>query len=176
MGSQSWRSDRVPEYKPLGFWSVDVSTLRSKLDPSMSGLFGVDAAEGAAGLEQDRLVPRIHPDDRARASRCLDEAIKTRGPYSYRYRLKTENGGFRWVQATGRAFMDEAGRVTHLSGILTDIMHPPVPADIAVIDKLLEAHKFAQLTSDPMLGCLIEAVLLHAGRAIAKNMDPFALD
>jgi hypothetical protein len=45
---------------------------------------------------------------------------------------------------------------------------PPVPVEIQVIETLMDALELARLSSDPMLPRLIEAVLLHAGRELAK--------
>ncbi|WAJ26871.1 PAS domain-containing protein [Antarcticirhabdus aurantiaca] len=137
----------------------------------MCALFGVDAAEGAQGMDPDRMLRRIHPDDRAEALVGLQATFAAPGSYTYRYRLLSDGSEFRWLRAHGACFTDEAGRPTHISGVLLTEASANASLEVEIVERLMGALDLARLTNDTVLPRLIEAVLLHAGRELAKGMD-----
>ncbi|SDT90666.1 sensor domain-containing protein [Halopseudomonas salegens] len=63
----------------------------------------------------------IHPDDRARAFACVDEAIAVRAPYQLTYRLLTADRGYRWMWEQGQAVEDAEGGIAYLEGFISDV-------------------------------------------------------
>ena len=63
----------------------------------------------------------VHPDDLARANAAMQDAIVQRTEYRCDYRFVLPDGSFRWVEARGQPFYDEAGRCVRVSGLTVDI-------------------------------------------------------
>ncbi|PWC55791.1 PAS domain S-box protein [Azospirillum sp. TSO22-1] len=65
---------------------------------------------------------RLHPEDRTRVLAHIDAHLRGESAaYEYVYRLHREDGTWMWVEAKGRAVLDESGRVVRYTGIMTDI-------------------------------------------------------
>ncbi len=63
----------------------------------------------------------IHPDDLDQALAVWREAEATETRYQTEYRLRTAEGGYRWVLARALPYHDDAGRVVRWFGTCTDI-------------------------------------------------------
>ncbi|WAJ28340.1 PAS domain-containing protein [Antarcticirhabdus aurantiaca] len=173
MDGLAWHAPNEPPIASIGFWSVDVATKRITLDPTMSVYFGVSAEQGALGIEPERVLPRVHPDDRQKAMSVLLDTIETGMPYFLIYRLEHGPRHYTPVRAIGRRFLDDAGAPSHVAGILIeDRGGMPLPWEVEVVEGLMAVLGLSRLGDDPMLTRLIEATLLHAGRSMAKKMGP----
>jgi PAS domain S-box-containing protein len=65
----------------------------------------------------------IHPDDRQRMERAVEEAMDPdrAGPYVHEFRLaKPDAGGERWISVHGRSYF-ENGRCVRFAGVIADI-------------------------------------------------------
>jgi PAS domain S-box-containing protein len=63
---------------------------------------------------------RIHPEDRERTSKAIDESIATHSTYDIDYRTISSQGEIKWIRAIGRGFYDEHGNPTRFDGITVD--------------------------------------------------------
>ena len=63
----------------------------------------------------------IHPEDSPGTAHAWSEALATGNAYEARYRLKRNDGSYRWVIARGLPIIDSANRVTRWIGTSTDI-------------------------------------------------------
>lgn len=172
MGHEPTRPGSAATEAHVGFWSFDIASGLSFVDPPISALFGVDPVEGARGVARDRLRSCIHPDDRNAAAREMERVLQRHDLCSWFYRLRNADGTFDTMHAVGRCFEDMAGRPTHFSGILMRIeQHEQHPIESELIDRLASLRDLAKLTPDPMLPRLIEAVMLHVGRELAKELE-----
>ena len=70
---------------------------------------------GAGWLES------VHPDDRAGAGAAWSRAYKSGQSYQTEYRLRCQDGEYRWVQALGIPRHNSAGEVSMWVGCCTDI-------------------------------------------------------
>ncbi|MDH4043044.1 MAG: PAS domain S-box protein [Gemmatimonadota bacterium] len=114
--------------------------LRLAVTAANQGLFDSNVRTGTSvvsaeycrmlGFEPDELevthaswLEQIHPDDRtAVAQRYADYIAGRRPDYGAEFRLRTKDGGWKWVLAVGKAVeWDETGRPTRLLGTHTDI-------------------------------------------------------
>ena len=100
-------------------WSIQDDVLVA--GPSLAKTFGIDPAAAREGISIDRFMERIHPDDRERVERAIQEAIDERGSYEEEYRAEGADGEFRWVIARGEVECDEDGTPVTFPGALTDI-------------------------------------------------------
>lgn len=72
--------------------------------------------------ERDTFNDFIHPDDRERFKKCLDEhQAGLTDHYQCEYRLKMGNGEYRWFLGRGKAVIDQNGQLSRVTGSDTDI-------------------------------------------------------
>ena len=95
-------------------------------DKTFSMLYLNDAVEEMTGYpKEDFLEGRVsfvdlfHPDDADEITRIVDEAVSRQEPYQLTYRIKHQQGGWRWIEERGIGFQD--GGSTLLEGHLSDI-------------------------------------------------------
>ena len=63
----------------------------------------------------------LHPDDRDRVLKAIDEAERCGMPYEEEFRVRWPDGTVRWVAAKGRFSYAADAQATHMLGIATDI-------------------------------------------------------
>ena len=80
---------------------------------------GRHESAGVHGLES-----RIHPEDRERVLKALDDHLEGRQPYDVGYRLRTGSEEYIWVSDRGQAVWDQSGRAVRMSGSLRNITDP----------------------------------------------------
>jgi PAS domain S-box-containing protein len=69
----------------------------------------------------DTWLARVHPEDRPRLRRTLEEVLQTKDTWDHTYRVLRLDGGVQWMQSLGRADRDATGQVTGLTGLELDI-------------------------------------------------------
>jgi PAS domain S-box-containing protein len=70
----------------------------------------------------DIFYERIHPEDRDRTRRAIEQSIGEKQPYDIDYRTVSPDGAsVKWIRATGRGFYDAAGNPTRFDGITSDV-------------------------------------------------------
>lgn len=62
----------------------------------------------------------IHPDDRARVWRTIQQSLEVRRPFRLSYRLRRKDGTYRGVREDGRGEFDPLGNLRWLDGVLLD--------------------------------------------------------
>jgi len=103
----------------LGSWEVDVSTREL--------LFTSDIYKANWGrapdheFKYDTLLAAIHPDDRERHEKAVDEALASRGTLDIEYRNIWPDGTVHWLRVRGRAVYDHTGAATRMAGVSLDI-------------------------------------------------------
>jgi PAS domain S-box-containing protein len=68
-----------------------------------------------------QFVERLHPDDRDRVQRDVDDALRQERPYDTDYRVKLRGDGWRDINARGSTFTDADGKPVRLVGTTQDI-------------------------------------------------------
>jgi serine phosphatase RsbU (regulator of sigma subunit)/PAS domain-containing protein len=112
------RSDLAIEAAGIGSFDWDLRTGRLVWDDRLMAMFGYDPADFPGTI--DTFTARLHPDDVARTSEALREAIATCGSYQAEYRVLLPRGGPRWVQGRGRALPGPDGAAGRLVGVAYD--------------------------------------------------------
>jgi PAS domain S-box-containing protein len=98
--------------------------------------------------------PKLHPEDRERAHATWRTALATGEPYEIEYRLRGNDGQFRWFMGRALPVMDDAGEIKRWYGTCTDV------------DDLKRAQAELQQQFD-----LNRAITDHASEAIF-TLDP----
>lgn len=68
-----------------------------------------------------KLTARVHPVDRAAVSRAVDEAFETRSEVQREFRVKANDGRYRWYAAIARPLFETDGLPRGLVGVIQDI-------------------------------------------------------
>ena len=68
-----------------------------------------------------RLYSHLHPDDRLAARAAFSRAIETQTEYNAEYRVLTDSGEVRWINAVGQCRYDPSGVPLRFDGVTLDI-------------------------------------------------------
>jgi len=79
----------------------------------------------------------IHPDDRERASRAIENSIKTGDPYDIEKRIVHPDGTIRWVHSRGKISYDDQKKPITLVGSFLDITERKIAEE-----KIINTHRF----------------------------------
>ncbi len=105
----------------IGLWDWRIDTDEFVADDVLHRLVGHLPGELALGATDVRVL--IHPDDQAEVRLRLDAHFAgTVETYESEHRMRTRDGGWRWVQDRGRVVArDAAGRPLRMTGAIIDI-------------------------------------------------------
>lgn len=100
-------------------------------------------------LALDRLAT-FHPDDLQMATLVIESMLQGKSEHTFRYRIAQKDGGWRWVEARVRTYMDDnTGAIAGYVGTVRDI------ADLLQTEEawLLEKQTLSKLAlTDPLTG------------------------
>ena len=101
------------------FWMIDAETRKTLY---VNAAYETITGRSIAALKKDPLSYEeiIHPDDRDRVLRKLDQATRT-GHFDERFRIVSPTADPRWVWARGFPVRDSQGRILRLVGTALDI-------------------------------------------------------
>jgi PAS domain S-box-containing protein len=119
------RLDLVVQAAQVGIVDWDGRTKKAFYSPRFRAMLGFSPEDG----DDWDYFQLIHPEDRERVAARWREFITGRGPEgphaehyaSHQYRVRRADGGLAWVQASGVAVRDEAGRVLRWIAAVTDV-------------------------------------------------------
>ena len=112
------RMTLAAEAAGFGVWMWTLPTNRVWGSERWLYLFGF-ASDEAVTFE--KVIQRVHPDDRAMVEREVRRALEGRGDYARDYRVVLPDGTQRWVTARGRMVPDANGKPTRMLGASLDI-------------------------------------------------------
>ncbi|MHB9288907.1 PAS domain S-box protein [Halobacteriales archaeon Cl-PHB] len=113
--------EAATEAGAVGTWEWHVEEDRFVAGASLAKLFGIDPAAAREGVSLNRFAEAVHPADRKRVQRAIDEALDSCGAFEADYRVRTEHDEVRWVVARGHVECDAEGDPVTFPGALTDI-------------------------------------------------------
>jgi len=102
-------------------WDWDVQANVFTADAQFAAITGQDPVPLAAGVPTRSFFKAIHPDDEKRIRLAVAGILAGAEVFSKDYRLLKEDGGFRWVHASGRAILDKDDNLVRFVGTLIDI-------------------------------------------------------
>lgn len=105
----------------IGTWVWDISNDRVTADDRFSRSFGLPAERCMAGIPIQEAFSSIHPDDVDRVSADINEAMRRGGAFRCEYRVRNEDGRYRWIEANGRSELNDQGQAIRFPGVLMDI-------------------------------------------------------
>ncbi len=115
-GQLRWRL--AADAAGVGAFDWHIPTDELSWDDRLLDLFGLDRVTFGGDLES--FNRSLHPEDVARVSVAIQQAIDSCGEYSAEYRVVLPSGDVRWVAARGRVLCGEDGVATRLIGAAYD--------------------------------------------------------
>ena len=105
----------------IGTWVWDVPANRFIADERFAQSFGLSTDLCRTGLPLEQVIASVHPDDRARVGDAIAAALSRGGPYRCEYRVLQHDGVHRWIEASGRVELDDAGKASRFPGVLLEV-------------------------------------------------------
>src|ERR1700740_3398726 len=90
-------------------------------DDLFARTFGMDPKRCRAGFPAHEPLANVHPSDRPGLEEAVTAALARGGAYRFQYRIRDPDGGWRWVEASGRGGLDARGEPLRFPGVLLDI-------------------------------------------------------
>ncbi|GAA5510377.1 PAS domain S-box protein [Novipirellula caenicola] len=114
------RLDLALEGANVGLWDWDAVTDEVYFSKTAKTQLGYDAEMPWTHFRD--WETRLHPDDHDEALQCVKKYFQERGEvYQSTFRLRCENGTYRWILSQGHGEFDESGKPLRLIGVHIDI-------------------------------------------------------
>lgn len=101
-----------------GAWYWDVASDNVNVAASYRAIYGFSAD---VQVTKDVWLSAIHPEDRGRLHREVDELFRSGGEYEQEFRILHPVHGVRWLRGRGRLEFDAVGKPAQFYGIDIDI-------------------------------------------------------
>jgi PAS domain S-box-containing protein len=151
-----WASDRLrlamESGKSVG-WDWDVKSGRDSWFGDLETMFGIPSDSYSGHVEDFRR--RIHPDDRGRVWKAVNDARQTRGQYAEEFRVIREDGTERWITARGKFSYAANGDAERMLGMATDITETK-RAEAAVRESQEKLSLLLESTAEGIYGTDLE--------------------
>jgi len=103
----------------VGLWDWKIEEDEIVFSPLLKRMLGYTDKEMPNSIEIIQEI--IHPDDKEKAKKALEEHLKNHVPYNIEYRVRAKNGEYIWLQVMGQALWNKAGRAIRMAGSIIDI-------------------------------------------------------
>ncbi len=104
-----------------GLWDWTIGSDELWLSPRCWLLVGVPEDGVFPRITPSQFQDRLHAEDRATTLSTLDVLIRNAAACNCEFRLRMENGTYRWFRMRCKAQRDETGRAQRLAGSIQDI-------------------------------------------------------
>lgn len=101
----------------MGIWIRDLERDEIWASNKWRDLFGFGMSEH---LEMNKVLQRVHPDDRVAFQDTLARAVANNGSYETEFRLRLPDGALRWILSRGRVEFNSSGRPLRVRGASRD--------------------------------------------------------
>ncbi|BBK42401.1 hypothetical protein STVA_24210 [Allostella vacuolata] len=156
------RTQLAVQASGVGIWEMDLSTERLSWDLRMHELYGVTPESfGHTRADWEHCV---HPDDRVRVRRELDQALAVDAPYDTEFRIVRRDSTVRHMRTLGRV-VRELGQSARIIGT-----HWDVTEQRRLTDALYEEKERLRIT----LYSIGDAVISTDARMRVTFMNPIA--
>jgi PAS domain S-box-containing protein len=144
----------------IGIWDSDLLKGEVYGDANFARIYGIDAAEAAAGKPLGYFFEWMDKDDLPGAVAAKDRMMAGDGDYVHEHRIIRPDGALLWVAARGRLLRDAAGRPVRFIGVSVDITERRLAEARQAF--LLQLQDSLRGLTDP--GAILTAAASHLGR------------
>ncbi len=103
-----------------GFWDWNLDTNDIYFSPCYYTMLGYEPGELPMKLET--WINLMHPDDKKTIVPEVENYVKNAQSYEVEFRLKTKDGGWKWISGRGKSFKKDIDGVSHRAvGVHVDI-------------------------------------------------------
>ncbi len=103
-----------------GIWDWNIRTGEVYFSPRYYTMLGYEPNEFPASYDSWRQL--LHPDDAELSDETIRKAVRELAPIAVEFRLRTKNGGWRWILGRGKvAELDDQGNAIRIVTSHTDI-------------------------------------------------------
>ena len=102
----------------LGIWIRDLARNEIWATDKWRELFSFTPSEP---LDFERILQRLHRDDRDVLQQVLTKALARGGSYDTEFRLTLPDGGLRWISSHGQVEFDSTGQPVRIRGVSRDV-------------------------------------------------------
>ncbi|HET9744560.1 MAG TPA: ATP-binding protein, partial [Chitinophagaceae bacterium] len=122
----------------IGHWDWDVLTGSLTWSDNMYNIYGVDPQEG---IDYERFVSLVHPDDRPDMQTNIEHALQTRTFHDFFHRIITPAGVEKVMHARGEVIVDKNGNVERMVGTGQDVTRQKkIEEQLMETNKKIEQH------------------------------------
>jgi PAS domain S-box-containing protein len=112
----------------FGSWEFDVGSTTAKLSKNLRKMYELSANEE---LTREKYNEHVHPKDRTRVRRIIDEAIAACRPFEYQLRYILPTGETRFLFTRGIPIARPDGKLMRIFGVVQDVTgHKQAEEDI----------------------------------------------
>jgi PAS domain S-box-containing protein len=105
-----------------GIWLYDFASRRAFASARARELSGLPPGPEIMSLDEWNAMLPLHPDDAARRIAARDAHMQGRAPaYEGEWRVRTQEGTYRWVRVHGLCVRDASGKPQRMAGSISDI-------------------------------------------------------
>lgn len=104
-----------------GTWVWDIPNNSVTADQRFSQAFGLPLDRCRAGMPIEEAFTSIHPDDLERVATDIQHTMQRGGSFRCEYRVRQEDGCYRWIEASGHCELNAEGEAVRFPGVLIDI-------------------------------------------------------
>ena len=123
-----------------------------------------------APVSLERLLDRVHPDDRMMVARNVRHALVAKQDYAAEYRAVLPDGRLRWVSARGRVYADAAGKPVRMVGATLDVTERK-RAEHKLVEQRSELVHMARVSAVGQLAASLAHELNQPLGAIMRNAE-----
>jgi PAS domain S-box-containing protein len=124
----------------MGTWDWDIVSNKITWSPGLEQIHGL--APGSFDGTFEAFQRDIHPDDRERVLKSVQNTLHNGDEYLVEYRLNRSDGSECWVEGRGMLILDSAGKPVRMVGVCMDVTERKRAAE-----KVRQSeHRFAQFT------------------------------
>jgi PAS domain S-box-containing protein len=117
--SHQIRLDMALDAAGMVTWEWDIPTRTVHYSKQIRDVVRGTAVKPFESL--DTLLPRIHPEDRGRLARALDQTMRLGTPFECEYRAHMLDGTYRWILGKGKRMVVKGGKPQRVLGLSMDI-------------------------------------------------------
>lgn len=162
----------------VGTWDWDLVRRTIVYDEGAARLLTGDATLADRELDGLASIAAVNPADHASLVDGALRSVREGGPILTEYRVRTPEGGTRWLLSRGRTYHDRDGRPIRARGIVIDVTEnrtPPTQAPgkpdplIAAADLALAMKQVLEDSHHRELDADVDLLLRKLGFAIART-------
>jgi PAS domain-containing protein len=124
-------------FRRFGVMKIDLSNGAMVFSPDACRMHGLPVT--AEPIDVAELFNRLHPEDAERIVDAFDTATRSRCGWSYQYRIRQPDGGWRWARLVKRYRASASG--DEFVGIVYDFMPPAPSAELVIQERDLKAGR-----------------------------------